>query len=872
MKHAAIALLLLPLLTSGIRAADQPAFPAKPARAFVESYCLSCHDSAQKKGGFDLDKLATDVTDPGAFAAWVKVFDRVKSGEMPPKSVKTRPERAEADALLKGLEAALAAAERKRVEVAGRAVIRRLNRTEYENTLRDLLDLPGLNVRDLLPDDGRAFGYDKSGAGLDVSSVQLAKYLEAADVALDRAVAKWAVPPELTRARMYPNEQYDFSILLSNGDAVFLKDKKFDPRVPLVEDKWHSHGEMHRAGLFKVPSSVGVFRHQDDAFPARFSRFAPVHPGRYRVRFSVWSYWWEKGEVKAAPRTGAVGLYYGSRLLGHYDAPSLTPTVHDLDLWLEPGEHLCLNPASLWPTRVSELKGRNAGYVGPGIGIDWLDVEGPLHDEWPPASHKRLFGDIPLTPFAKLDETTPRPKREHPRQTKPDGHNSTGRLVFATVAPSDPAARAEKLLKDFLPRAFRRPVPNEELHRYTALVLQRVAAKASFEDAMREAYRVALCSPEFLYLREPAGQLDDHAVASRLSYFLWNSMPDDELFALAAKGLLKEPAVLRAQASRMLADPKAARFVADFLDQWLDLREIDLTTPDRTLYPEFGPYLRDAMLTEPRAFFAEMLRRDSPAGFVVHSDFVMMNQRLAEHYRMPAVSGPKFRPVGVPADSHRGGLLTQAAILKVTANGTTTSPVKRGAWVQRKIVGRPPEPPPPDIPAVEPDVRGTTTVRELLAKHRDQPVCASCHSRIDPPGFALESFDVIGGWRDRFRATAGKDMPDLKAYLAHLGPDGEFPKHHHIGYRLGPPVDANGETADGRKFAGIDEFKKYLLADERQVARNLVGQLVTYATGAPPNFADRAAVEDVLNRTAGNRHGVRSIILEVVQSPMFRQK
>jgi hypothetical protein len=403
--------------------------------------------------------------------------------------------------------------------------------------------------------------------------------------------------------------------------------------------------------------------------------------------------------------------------------------------------------------------------------------------------------------------------------------------------------------------------------------VQKMAAKASFEDAMKAAYRVALCSPEFLYLREPVGPLDDHAVASRLSYFLWNSMPDDELFTAATRGQLKEPAAIKAQALRMLADPKASRFVADFLDQWLDLREIDLTTPDRTLYPEWSPYLRDAILQEPRAFFAEMLKRDSPTRFVIHSDFALTNQRLAEHYLLPAVNGTKLRAVGVPAESHRGGLLTQAAVLKVTANGTTTSPVKRGAWVQRKILGQPPNPPPPDIAAVEPDVRGTTTVRELLAKHRDQAVCASCHSRIDPPGFALESFDVIGGWRDRFRTTAGKDSPDLaKAYPSHLAPDGAFPKHHPIGYRLGLPVDAAGEISDGRKFAGIDEFKKLLLRDERQIARNLVGQLVTYATGAPPNFGDRAAVEDVLSKTATSRHGVRSLILEVVQSPMFRAK
>ena len=867
---------LLPLHSDP--APDKPAaapddFYARVVRPFLDNHCLTCHNSVQQKAGLDLDKLPADLADPKSFAKWVRVFDRVKAGEMPPRSVKTRPDKAESDALLKGLETDLIAADRKQIGITGRAAMRRLNRTEYENTLRALFNLPGLNVRDLLPDDGRAFGYDKSGTGLEVSSIQLARYLEAADHALDRAIAKWAIPPESPRVRLYPNEQYDFSILLSNGDAVFLKDKTFDPRVPLIEDKWHNHGEMHKSGLFKDPSSVGVFRHQDEAFQGRFNHFSPVHPGRYRVRFSVWSFWWEKGEVKPAPQTGAVGLYCGSRLLGHFDTPPLDSTVHELEAYLEPGEYLKVNAASLWPTRVSELKGRTAGFVGPGIGIDWLEIEGPLYEEWPPSSHKRLFGDLALTPLARLDATTPRPKRESPRQQVPDAQNNPGRLVPATVVPSDPAAQAVKLLKDFLPRAFRRPVPNEELHRYAAIVVQRMAAKGSFEDAMRAAYRVALCSPEFLYLFEPVGALDDYALASRLSYFLWNSMPDDELFAAAAKGQLKDPAGLRSQATRMLAAPKAARLVANFLDQWLDLREIDLTTPDRTLYPEFSPYLRDAILQEPRAFFTEMLKRDSPAAFVVHSDFVTVNQRLAEHYHLPALSGTNYRAVSVPAESHRGGLLTQAAILKVTANGTTTSPVKRGAWVQRKIVGRPPDPPPPDIAAVEPDVRGSTTVRDLLAKHRDQAVCATCHARIDPPGFALESFDVIGNWRDRFRVTLGKDAPDLaKSYPAYLGPDGVLPNHLHVVYRLGLPVDSAGKMIDGRTFAGVDEFKRLLLTDERQLARNLVGQLVTYSTGSPPSFVDRAAVENVLNRTAGNGHGVRSVILEVVQSPMFTNK
>ena len=309
------------------------------------------------------------------------------------------------------------------------------------------------------------------------------------------------------------------------------------------------------------------------------------------------------------------------------------------------------------------------------MAIDWLEVEGPLHDEWPPPSHKRLFGDLPLVPFTKLEPNDPRPKRTLPRQRTHDSSNGPGPLTFATVNPSDPAAAAERLLKEFLPRAFRRPVPKEELARFTALAMNRVAAGVSFEDALRTAYKAILCSPDFLFLREPVGPLDDWSIASRLSYFLWNSMPDEKLFALAAAGKLRDPQTLRAQVDRMLADSKSNRFVTDFVDQWLDQREFDLTTPDRTLYPEYSPYLRDAIRQEPQAYLRELLAKNLPTSTIVQSDFVMLNQRLAEHYGISGVSGTQFRRVAAPPESHRGGIMTPAAVLKVTANGTTTSHV-----------------------------------------------------------------------------------------------------------------------------------------------------------------------------------------------------
>jgi mono/diheme cytochrome c family protein len=850
--------LLLPAST--LRAAD--GFPARTLRPFLDAHCLGCHDADTKKGGLDLEKLSTDFGDPAAFDAWVKVHDKLRAGEMPPKATKRRPTPAETEAVVGGLDGELAAADRRRIEGQGRSVFRRLNRTEYENTLRDLLDLPGLGVRDLLPEDGRANGYDKSGAGLDLSHVQLAKYLDAADAALDLAVATQADRPEPYHRKLYPGAQYDFSILLLNGDAVFLKDGKYDPVLfpPLRGNAPKSLGEYVREKAFPYAGSVGVFRHEDDAFLGRFGEFTAIYPGRYRLRVSLWAFHWDRGEVRPAAQTEAASLTANGRLVGYFDAPSLKPTVHETEVWLNQGEYLQFNAASLWPIRVSELKGRAAEYVGPGIAIDWLEVEGPLYDRWPSASHRRLFGDLPLGPLPQGKGARP-PKRVPPRQIGRDGQNGPGKYTFATVASPRPEADADRLLRDFLRRAFRRPVTAEEVGRYLGLVRQRLAAGVGFEEAMRTAYKAALCSPDFLFLRETPGRLDDWALAARLSYFLWESMPDDELFTLAEQGKLHDPGVLRAQTERMLNHPKAERFVTDFLDQWLDLREIDSTSPDRRLYPEFGPYLRDSMLAESRAFFRELLRNDLGAANLVRSDFALLNQKLAEHYGIPGVVGSQFRRVPLPADRHRGGFLTQASVLKVTANGTVTSPVKRGVWVQRKIVGRPPQPPPPDVPAIDPDVRGATTIREQLAKHRLSATCAACHAKIDPPGFALESFDVIGGWRDRYRSLGQGTAPPTAAT-----------RGHEAFYRLAQPVDPAGETSGGRPFHDVEEFRANLLEDPRLIARNLAGQLLTYATGAPVGYADRAAVEGMLDRTAPGGHGIRSLIHEVVQSDAFQCK
>jgi hypothetical protein len=430
------------------------------------------------------------------------------------------------------------------------------------------------------------------------------------------------------------------------------------------------------------------------------------------------------------------------------------------------------------------------------------------------------------------------------------------------VTTDKPLEDADRLLADFLPRAFRRPVSADVRKQYVERVAQRLKAGDCFELAMRWAYRAALASPDFLYHVEPAGELDDHALACRLSYFLWNSMPDEKLIGLAATGKLKQPDVLRGEVERLLADGRSKRFVEDFLGQWLKLRQISANDADKKLYPEFSKYLEDSMLAESRAYFRVLLDKDLTADRLVKSDFAMLNQKLADHYGIPGVSGSQVRRVQLPPDCPRGGFLTQAAILKVTANGTTTSPVPRGAFVLDRFLGRPPEPPPPNIPAVEPDVRGATTIREQLDKHRNNAACAMCHAKIDPPGFALEEFDVIGGHRTRYRSLGTGDP----------APRGKIDPFTGIGFKLGPKVDSSGALPDGRHFSGFAEFRDLLAADKDALLANLARQLAVYATGRGVSFADRDEIATIVAATDKHGGGIRTLVHELVESRLFRAR
>jgi hypothetical protein len=743
--------------------------------------------------------------------------------------------------------------------------------------LRDLLQAPWLQIRDTLPEDGEAFRFNKVGDALDVSHVQMARYLSAADYALRQAMAPYAKEAKPTVRRYYARDQGSYT-----GPMKYSVFNTAPERATFPVLGFEGQPEV-RAGKAPITSTnaeerelegVGVVASAYEPIEPKFNEFRAPVAGRYKLRFNAYSVWVGPGEgdkwyipnlddISRGHRDEPITITADTppgrlRTLGHFDV-SPDPAVHQTDVWLLAGELIRPDAGRLFRSRPGASRWRNplAEKDGqPGVVFRWMEVEGPLYDQWPPAGHQLLFGDLPMTNRAqtvKADDSTHADGRKRRRFQAAPG---------VEVISQQPLTDAKRLLTGFLRQAYRRPTDGTEVKRFLAVVRAALDQGTSFTDAMIAAYTAVLCSPEFICLEEKPGRLDDYALASRLSFFLWNSPPDGELRECAVKSELHRPDVLRAQTERLLASPKSRRFVEAFLDYWLDLRKMLDTAPDAELYSDYylDDLLTESALEEPRDFFAELLQDNLPARNIVSSDFVFVNERLAAHYGLPPVQGAALRRVPLPPDSPRGGLMTQAAVLKVTANGTTTSPVVRGVWIMERILGEKPRPKPASVPAIEPDTRGAVTIRQQLDKHRSDPSCAACHAKMDPAGFALESFDVMGGWRDRYRAEGGAPEPGI----AKSGQ--KFTFHYAL------PVDGSGEMPDGGKFQDICELKKLLLANEKKIARNLVQQLSVFATGAPVRFSDREQIELVLERASSSHYGVRNLIEELVQSTLFQEK
>jgi hypothetical protein len=845
-------------------AAILPTSAASPGdlNRFISKQCLECHDTETKKAGLDLSALKLDPSDPQNFSTWVSVDDRVTRGEMPPAK-KARPPAGELKSFTNSLANILLETDRARIAAEGRATKRRLNRYEYEETLRDLLSLPYLQVKNFLPEDRESHLFNKIGYALDVSHVQMARYLTAGEFALRQAMVPQAERPQATTNRIYTMEERAFFGKINLGPPVRsgfplvglemqtqIMDQK-PPQMPFTKDPEK-----------RAKEAMAVVVSTYEPTEIRFASFRAPVSGRYKLKFSAYSILMRPDyrSVGRAKRPEPVTIYaevppQNLRKLGSFDVGP-DPTEAELDVWLIKGETIRPDAARLHRSRPPDHKNPDMTSEGaPGVAFQWMEAQGPFFDEWPTAGHRLLFGDLPIQ---QEDIKAPEGEGEGRRRFR-----QPLKSYKITVTSKDPEHDAEKLLRGFLARAYRGPVAETDVQRFVKVARGAMQNGHSFTDSMIAAYTAVLSSPGFLYFEDSPGRLSDFALAERLSYFLWNSAPDHELRHLAAQNKLHQPKTLRAQTERLLDDPRSRQFINAFLDYWLELRTISGTAPDEELYPDYqlDDHLAESMIDETQLYFAELLKGNLNVTNLVASDFAMINERLAKHYRIADVHGVQIQRVSLPKDSVRGGLLTQASVLKVTANGTTTSPVKRGAWILDRILGQPSPPPPASVSAIEPDIRGATTIREQLAKHRSQESCNVCHRNIDPAGFALENFDVMGGWRDRYRSVGGAEK------VKGVGHNGNY-----FHFSLGPSVDPSGELPDGRKFEDVRQLKRCLATNPDQLARNLAQQLVVYSTGAPITFADRPVLAKILAENRQKGYGVRDLVHEIVQSELFLNK
>lgn len=754
-------------------------FSAVPVAAFLDQHCVECHDADVKKGGLDLTSLTFDRLDGSTLKSWQHIFERVRDGEMPPKK-QPQPEKNEKDLFLAALKEPLLKTDQADIAANGRVRSRRLTRVEYEHTLHDLLgiDIP---LKTLLPEDRASHGFETVADGQQLSHHQLARYLDVADLALSDAFDR-----------------------AEKGDATYAK--HHTPEM-LIKNRGGNYRGPDLKNGESITWPIGL------QFFGRTPTWAPAG-GWYRITL--------RGVRGINPT--ADGAVWGTLRSGHCEsnAPLLymiglveataTPRDMTFEAWIEKNHRLELRPND--GTRKNAPTGAKGGNVSfkdrnlekqgfSGIAHRGIDIERiyPIANDI--GVRKKLFGGDGLEALK--------------------------------------AENIDKLVSRFATRAFRRPVTEAQSAPYREIAAKSLQEGDSVLEALRAAYRAILCSPRFLTFIEAPGPLDDHAIASRLSFALWCSIPDQELLELANQNKLRDPQTLAQQVERLLSHTKAKRFIASFTDQWLKLNQIDFTTPDTRLFRDFDPVVQESMLQETRTYCTELLRRDLSITHLVDSDFAFLNGRLARHYKadLALQSGAGLQKVMLKPEAKRGGLMTQGAILKVTADGTSTSPVVRGVFVNERILGNHIPPPPPGIPAIEPDIRGATSIRNQLEKHRHNESCASCHQTIDPPGFALENYDPVGVWRKGY----GKDSKGAK-------------------------IDPSGVTPEGATFTDLATWQQIYTQQPQRLARGFATHFLTYATGAPPRFSDEAALDEIAKKTTN----LRSIMREVVLSDIFRTK
>lgn len=821
---------LLPLLAGAalsLTAVSTQAQSALPQSflTFFDAYCIDCHDPDTAKGDFHFDLLKA-VETPEDAEYWQLTLDNLHLGEMPPED-KKQPTPAELAPVIAWIEEGLARAATKLKGHTGEVVLRRLNRTEYENTIEDLFDVRG-DYAEGFPEDAKEEGFDNIGAALMMSAEQLDAYTKATRFILDRAIA--TKPKPETKSATFTLHDLNRDTWESQKSGLEKRLAEFDSLTPNEQERTREMQRKQKENplySYRFPALVDGALVQptpdmgpetdavlpvNGAFGSRPSTqdfFRVREPGWYRFVLTAGAFQRGGESVQVKIESGSFRDGTVPNLAGVVSLVDATPKEHEFRIYLQPNEQV----------RIEMLNGeRSRGLVdflameSRMAVIRSITIEGPVVEEWPPRGHRLLLGERPADSLSDAD--------------------------------------LPAILAALTPRLFRRPVADTVVKDY-ADYYQTMRSDAEPLEAFKLTVTAMMASPFFLYHLEPGDTPDAYALANRLSYFLWRSAPDAELMQLAASGALLKPETLRAQAGRLLADEKADRFLRNFTGQWLKVDQVGEMQPDSGLYPEYDAQLEQAMREETVAFIGEMLRADEPLLSLIDSDWAMLNDRIAKHYGIPGVEGNDFRRVSLnPVETVRGGLLTQASILNVTSNGTTTSPVVRGVFLLDQLLGTPAPPPPPDVPPIEPDIRGASTINEQLAKHREISQCAACHAKIDPYGIALENFDVIGGWRETYRAlepTSNPNRPKLTD---------------------GKPVSPADKLPRHGGFNGFREFRELLKKDERLVHENMAHKLATFALGRKMDFADEPALKTLAANTKRNG-GLRTMILELVSSELF---
>ena len=791
----------------------------------LKTYCTECHAGAKPKAGIQLSGPRTADQLAAERDHWFRALDALEAGTMPPKDEK-QPTPAERAALVAWLRGDFTNILLNRQRAEGRSKLRRLSRTEYANTLFDLFGVKppvGLN----LPTDGRVDGYDKVAAALPLSASGAAGYFKMADDILARMLRPIPKTPPKATAKPRSPDLLDDVLGEKKATTNTAPASPFDPARTTRAIAFGS--EQSKGHVLELPDGTKVSFNTDTTSGPLRGFNGPRHPGMHRLRLSVYGYQTDK-PLPFGIYAGHTGAYPQIiELVAVLEAPPGKAAILETEIYLRTADLNDLAPIGdnfrLIPFGLGVPVPKNSqasACRAPGLAVQWVEIEDP---ELPLLGDRWLRADFRTALAGGLQN----------------------RDVFIKAA--------EATFKRIAPRLFRRDLSADELAKLNLAFAERLDVGVTADNALRDCVVELMTAPDFLCIVEQPGPLNDFALASRLAYFLWNSTPDDALLDLARAGKLRDPKVLAAQTDRLLKDAKSSRFVDDFTDQWLGLRAIDDTSPDSKLYPEYAKndLLKRSSVQETRAFFRRVLDENLSVREFAAANWTFANASLAKHYGLPGITSLALQKVSLPADSAYGGLWTQPAVLKVTANGTYTSPVKRGVWVAERLLGISIPPPPPDIPSVEPDIRGAKTLREQLALHSSQGSCAACHAKFDPYGFALESFDVTGTYRKTYRVL----NPERKA-----GP----------WWTEGLPVDCSGKTPTGQTFADIRELRKAVAQNPAQLARGVTRHLVTYATGAPATRLDQPAIESIVTAAAKNNHGLRSLVHGVVQSELFRSK